>query len=63
MNPTTRRKADIRDTKLAKHAKPGQNPVKIVYVMRAGEEGCRLVEEARRNAARLFADEYRVGFQ
>ena len=63
MNPTARRKSDIRNTKLAKHAKPGQNPVKVVKIDRPPEEWRRMVEDAHRHEARLFADEYRVGFQ
>ena len=63
MNPTTRRKADIRNTKLAKHAKPGQNPVRVVKIERPPEEWRRMVEAAHRNEVRFIADEYRVGFQ
>ena len=63
MNPTTRRKADIRNTKLAKHAKPGQNPVRVVKIERPPEEWRQMVEVAHGNEARFIADEYRVGFQ
>ena len=63
MNPTARRRRDIRNTKLAKRAKPGQNPVRVVKIDRPPEEWRQMVGAAHRNEIRLIADEYRVGFQ